>query len=54
MQALYLAGEISLLELLETGTRLNTVEAARLEASAAAARAAVRLDQAVGRSCAHK
>jgi outer membrane protein, heavy metal efflux system len=50
-QGLYTAGEISLLDLLETRRRLNDTEIMRLEASIAARRALVRLEEAVGRPC---
>jgi outer membrane protein TolC len=50
-QSLFDAGELSLLSLLETRQRLNEVDLARLDAGAAAARAAIQLERAVGRSC---
>jgi cobalt-zinc-cadmium efflux system outer membrane protein len=50
-QRLYDAGEISLLNLLETRQRLNAFEQSRLDADAAVARAQIRLDEAVGRVC---
>ena len=50
-QRLYDAGEISLLDLLETRQRLIDADAARLDAEAARRRALVRLEEAIGRSC---
>ena len=50
-QSLFDSGELSLLLLLETRQRLNDVDLARLDAAAAAARAAVQLERAIGRSC---
>jgi outer membrane protein TolC len=51
-QQLYEAGEISLLELLATRRRLGEIETTRLEAGMNAARAGIRLEQAIGRPCA--
>jgi cobalt-zinc-cadmium efflux system outer membrane protein len=50
-QSLFDAGELSLLSLLETRQRLNEVDLARLDAAAAAARASIQLERAVGRAC---
>ena len=50
-ERLYTAGEISLLELLQTRQRLIDIEATRVDAVFGVNRAIVRLEQAVGRSC---
>ena len=51
-ERLYSAGEISLLNLLETRQRLIDVETARADTAFGVNRALVRLEQAVGRTCA--
>jgi cobalt-zinc-cadmium efflux system outer membrane protein len=48
---LFEAGEISLLDLLDTRRHLIDAELSRLDASLGAERAAIRLEQALGRSC---
>jgi cobalt-zinc-cadmium efflux system outer membrane protein len=48
---LYDAGEISLLDLLQTRQRLIDIEATRVDAAFGVDRAVVRLEQAVGRTC---
>lgn len=50
-ERLYTAGEISLLDLLQTRQRLIDIEATRVDAVFGVNRAIVRLEQAVGRSC---
>jgi outer membrane protein TolC len=50
-QSLYDAGEISLLDLLDTRQRLLATETARLDADFGASRATVRLEAAIGRTC---
>lgn len=50
-ERLYTAGEISLLDLLQTRQRLIDIEATRVDAVLGVNRAIVRLEQAVGRSC---
>jgi len=50
-EQLYEAGEISLLDLLQTRQRLIDADATRLDADAAARRARIRLEEAIGRSC---
>jgi cobalt-zinc-cadmium efflux system outer membrane protein len=50
-EGLYKAGEISLLDLLQTRQRLIDFEATRLDAAYGVNRAVVRLEQALGRSC---
>jgi len=50
-EGLYKAGEISLLDLLQTRQKLIDFEATRLDAAFAVNRAVVRLEQAMGRSC---
>ena len=52
VERLYAAGEISLLDLLQTRQRLMDLDAARLDAVLGVDRAVVRLEQAVGRTCA--
>jgi cobalt-zinc-cadmium efflux system outer membrane protein len=51
-EGLFEAGEISLLDLLQTRQRLIDVDLAKLDADLAIDRATIRLEQAVGRSCA--
>ena len=51
-ERLYSAGEISLLVLLETRQRLIDIEATRVDAVFGVNRAIVKLEQAVGRTCA--
>jgi outer membrane protein, heavy metal efflux system len=51
-ERLYSAGEISLLDLLQTRQRLIDIEATRVDAVFGVNRAIVRLEQAVGRTCA--
>ena len=48
---MYELGEISLLDLLETRRRLIEVEQTRAEAQFAAWRAAIDVEEAIGRSC---
>jgi outer membrane protein TolC len=50
-EGLYKAGEISLLDLLQTRQRLIDLETARFDAAFGVNRAVVRLEQAMGRSC---
>jgi cobalt-zinc-cadmium efflux system outer membrane protein len=50
-ERLYTAGEISLLDLLQTRQRLLDIEATRVDAAFGVHRAVVRLEQAIGRSC---
>jgi cobalt-zinc-cadmium efflux system outer membrane protein len=52
VERLYAAGEISLLDMLQTRQRLIDLEATRLDAMLGVDRAIVRLEQAVGRTCA--
>ena len=50
-ERLYSAGEISLLDLLQTRQRLIDIEATRVDATFAVSRAVVKLEQAIGRTC---
>jgi cobalt-zinc-cadmium efflux system outer membrane protein len=54
VQRLYTAGEVSLLELLATRQRLIDVEVTRVDAVFGVSRAIVRLEQAVGKTCAQR
>jgi cobalt-zinc-cadmium efflux system outer membrane protein len=51
VQRMYELGEISLMSLLETRQRLIDVDLTRIDAEFAARRTAIRLDEAVGRTC---